>query len=57
MFVSVSFSFPSQKSLTVTSMVLIKDGNSEHDSHAWRDICPFGEKNPICDCSLSYIMP
>ena len=43
----------------ISNMVLILDANSEHDAHAWRKICVFGEeeKNPICDCSRSNQMP
>ena len=32
-------------------------GNSKHVALAWKKIGLFGEKNPICDCSLSNQMP
>ena len=40
-----------------TAKLWYLDGNSEYVAHTWRKICLFGEKNPICDCSLSGKMP
>ena len=37
--------------------VLILDGSSEHVAHACWKIGLFGEKNPICDCFRSNLMP
>ena len=40
--------------MSVVTIVLILEGNSEHVAHAWRKICLIGFlKNPICDCSQS----
>ena len=36
---------------------LIIDGNSRNGEYACRKIGLFGDKNPICDCSLSNEMP
>ena len=34
-------------------MVLISDGNSEHDARAYRTISVIREKHQMCDCSQS----
>ena len=46
------------RTLTLGTMVVILDGNSEHVAPSWRKTDHFWDKeNPICDCSRSNQLP